>query len=178
MKRGHTTSQITNADLDTHSDSPFVTSRQVVAQPGDVAWLTLIQRASSNENTCIRDAGMASRYAHNEADSLEAQADKDPWRAKSLTISRVCYSNRNSRSNDVYWDSQQLCCRRLVPKLFDDRRQEQRDTVQWTDITPIYDDVDPDLPVTESSEQELLVRAICLSDAISVFGIGILSIIL
>lgn len=116
-----TTSQVANTNLYPHAYSPLIATSKIIAQPSDIARLTLINCTADNENPRICDLRTSSSNTHDKPDSHDHKARQDKRTTDAFTISHIGNSNGDCARGHIDGDGKQLGRGGLVPHLLDDR---------------------------------------------------------
>lgn len=102
-------SQLTKTDVHGNADTTLDAATNVVAVPGHTLGNVGVDSHGEEETTGILDMGVLRRDQHNKTkDRHKAEADHED--ASSLeSVGRPAASDTAETSNDVWWDSHQLC---------------------------------------------------------------------
>lgn len=79
-----------------------------IAQPGDIAWKSRVQRTGSDEHTCVNNAGSCARNAHDETDGHDTQANQNERVSLSHAIAVPSHGYRQHRGCDIDRHGQEL----------------------------------------------------------------------
>lgn len=153
----HRSRKIAKSNMDSHSRTTLVAPCQIVTQPSDVAGKRGIDATSRNKDTGIDEAGKTAvsrgRDGDDEADEDEQHGDEDEGRAAisfAVGVGVEGHKDGEERGGDIDRDCEELGGGGFVAELGDDGGEEEGDTVERADDTPVH------LPIL------ILVRDFCL----------------
>lgn len=124
-----------------HTGRPLVTSRQIVANPGDVPWESGIDAHNRDEDTSVndsRDTSASGGEHNNEADGDQSHEEEDKGRPLAMAVRVVSTDDGEGGGGDVDGDRQQLRSGCRVTKISDNRWQEEANSIERGHNPPVH----------------------------------------
>lgn len=129
--------------MDSHAGRPFITPSQIVADPSNVPRKGGIDAHDSDEDTSVHKSWNTStgRGEHDgETNGYQAHEEEDEGGPLAMAVRIVGTDDGHGCSGDVDGDGEELGGRGGVAEVPDDGREEERDSIQWGNDSPVHCD--------------------------------------